>query len=186
MGRRRDAEATRAAILKSAETRLREKGPASLRLDDVAADVGVSRQAVLHHFKSRDGLLRAVVQQAWVGLFMDLGALAAGEGPIDPDDFLDRVDDVARRRGNARLGAWLLLSESGLPEGFFEGALSSLPARLGEGESTEDAQFALLLAGAALFGDAIFGGRLRQALGMEDGEDARAAFRAWVAKRLTS
>ncbi len=185
MGRRRDAEATRAAILESAERRLREEGPASLRLDDVASDVGVSRQAVLHHFKSRDGLLRSVVQQAWVGLFMDLGALAAGEGPIDPDDFLDRVDDVARRRGNARLGAWLLLSESGLPEGFFEGALSSLPARVG-GEDSKDASFALLLAGAALFGDAIFGARLRQALGMGDGEDARAEFRAWVAKRLTS
>ncbi len=184
MARPRNAELTRAAILASAEERLRATGPGSLRLDDIASDVGVSRQAVLHHFGSRDGLLRAVVQGAWSALFADLAGLAGASGRLEPDAFLDLVDDAARRKGNARLGAWLLLSEQGLDEGFFEGALEGLPAQLDPDRATDEARYALLLSGAALFGDAIFGTRLRQALGLPDGEGERAAFRAWLASRI--
>ncbi|MCO4774336.1 MAG: TetR/AcrR family transcriptional regulator [Deltaproteobacteria bacterium] len=183
MARRRDAAATRAAILSSAETRLRADGPASLRLDDVARDVGVSRQAVLHHFGSRDALLRSVVERAWAGLFDNLGALAAGAGSLDPVAFLELVDDVARTKGNARLGAWLLLSQAGLPEGFFAGALEELPSSV-ESDTPDNAKYALLLVGAALFGDAIFGERLRQALGLPDGEEHREAFRHWMASLI--
>lgn len=153
-------------------------------MDDVASDVGVSRQAVLHHFGSRDALLRSVVERAWAGLFTDLGGLAAGAGQLDPVAFLEVVDDVARRKGNARLGGWLLLSESGLPEGFFEGALEQLPDTLGQYVPPDEARYQLLLVGAAIFGDAIFGGRLRQALGLPDGEEERRAFRQWLASRV--
>ncbi len=183
MARRRNTELTRAAILASAEERLRARGPGSLRLDDIAGDVGVSRQAVLHHFGSREGLLRAVVERAWSGLFEDLSGLTGASGSLEPDAFLDLVDDVARGKGNARLGAWLLLTEQGLPEGFFAGALDGLPDQL-DPERSDEARYALLLSGAALFGDAIFGARLRQALGLPDGEEERAAFRAWLAKKL--
>lgn len=186
MARRRNAEATRAAILASAEARLRESGPASLRLDEIAKDVGVSRQAVLHHFGSREGVLRAVVERAWSGLFSDLAGLAGASQQLEPAAFLDLVDDVARRKGNARLGAWLLLSQKGLPEDFFAGALEGLPGQLDPDREVDEARYSLLLIGAALFGDAIFGTRLRQALGLRDGEEERAAFRAWLAERLQS
>jgi len=184
MARRRNAEATKAAILASAEEHLRATGPGSLRLDEIAKDVGVSRQAVLHHFGSREGVLRAVVERAWSGLFADLAGLAGASRELDPAAFLELVDDVARQKGNARLGAWLLLSEQGLPEGFFAGALEALPTQLDPERRAEEARYALLLIGAALFGDAIFGTRLRQALGLPDGEDERSAFRAWLAARL--
>jgi len=178
--RRRPAHETRATILAAAEVRLRADGPGALRLDDVAADVGISRQAVLHHFGSRSGLMRSVVEQAWTGLFADLGSLAGG-GDLDPREFLERVDDVARQRGNARLGAWLLLSGEGLPDEVFDQPLGELsPANAGD----PDANFGLLAIGAAVFGDALFGNRLRQVLGLPDGEDERAAFRAWLADRL--
>ena len=49
---RRTAEAARAAILEAAEKRLAEAGPAGIRLQGVAADVGVSHPTVLHHFCS--------------------------------------------------------------------------------------------------------------------------------------
>ena len=88
---------------------------------------------------------------------------------------------VARQRGNARLGAWLLLSGEGLPDEVFDQPLGELsPANAGD----PDANFGLLAIGAAVFGDALFGNRLRQVLGLPDGEDERAAFRAWLADRL--
>ncbi len=177
MRRRRPAHETRADILQAAQLRLRQSGPTALRLDDVAADVGISRQAVLHHFGSRDGLLRAVVEGAWTGLFGDLATLVAAQGEAEPQDFVELVDDVARKRGNARLGAWLLLSEQGLPDSLFEGVdLAS--------DSPAEDRFDLLLVGAALFGDAVFGARLRQVLGLADGEEERAAFRTWLVERL--
>lgn len=175
---RRTAEATRDALLDAAQALLVARGPDAITLDAVGAAIGVSRQAVLHHFGSRAGVLRAVVERSWKGLFADLATLSRTEGR-SADTFVDRVDDVARRRGNARLGAWLLLSGEGLPDEVFEGALQGLP-------TDRDAAFELLLIGSALFGDAIFGTRLRQALGLAEGEDEREEFRRWLVKRLKS
>ncbi len=180
--KRRPAAETQAEIIEVARRLVAESGPAELRLDEVAQEVGVSRQAVLHHFGSREGLLREVVGRAWLGLFGDLRGLA--EGQPSREELIDRVDDVTRTGGNARLGAWLLLSDKGLPVEVFEGALADLPVKLSPGSSERDARYELLLVGSALFGDAIFGERLRQALGMPDDEAARADFRAWLGERL--
>src|SRR4051812_32579591 len=62
--RRRDAEDARAAILDAAERRLVLAGPAGIRLQEVAADVGVSHPTVLHHFGSREALVAAVIHRA--------------------------------------------------------------------------------------------------------------------------
>jgi AcrR family transcriptional regulator len=181
---RRTAEETRHAILSAARQRLLSDGPDTVRLDDVAADVGVSRQAVLHHFHSREGLMRAVVEQAWTGLFRDLSTLAEA-GSLGPATFVDRVDEVARQQGNARLGAWLLLTGEGLPEHVFRDAVADLPHQArASGLAERDARYGLLLVGAALFGDALFGVRLRQALGLPDTEADRADFRSWLAEHL--
>ncbi len=171
--RRRSAEEAKEQILGAAGRQLAVRGPAAVTLDDVAAEVGISRQAVLHHFGSREALLRAVVERAWRGLFAELAGVEAG----DPAHLVDRVDEVARKRGHARVGAWLLLSGEGLPAEVFEGALAS------PGSPLED-RYAMLLVGAALFGDAVFGERLRQALGLPDGEAERADFRRWLSRRL--
>lgn len=173
---RRNATETRSACIEAARELLVAHGPAGVHLDAVAAAVGVSRQAVLHHFESREGLMRAVVAQAWLGLFADL-APALRSSQASPEAFVDRVDDVTRRQGNARLGAWLLLSGEGLPDAVFQGALGPV--------APEEAD-RLLLVGAALFGDAIFGSRLRQALGVPDDEASRARFRQVLVDRAWS
>jgi len=189
MGRkRRPAAVMRAEILEITQRQLVAGGPASIRLDEVAAELDVSRQAILHHFGSREGLLRAVVEKAWVGLFQDLIVLAQSVEGMQPEPFVDLVDEVVRERGNARLGAWLLLSDQGLPEAIFDGVLAQLPSAVGSAHaskpSEEDARNGLLLVAAALFGDAIFGGRLRQALGAPDGPAERKQFRRWLASRV--
>ncbi|TNE90911.1 MAG: TetR/AcrR family transcriptional regulator [Deltaproteobacteria bacterium] len=184
--RRRSAEETKRIILDVAQDQLAAHGLDGMTLDAIAAEVGVSRQAVLHHFGSRAGLMRAVVGEAWGGLFSALSSLDASD--LGPREFLDTVDQVVRKKGHARIGAWLLLSGKGLPPEVFEGVLAELPkqaeGRVPEGATQKDVEFGLLLVAAALFGDAIFGERLRQALGLPDGEEERESFRAWMAERL--
>ncbi len=182
--RRRPAAETRAEILDAARELLMAQGPARLRLDDVASDVGISRQAVLHHFGSREGLMRAVVERAWSTLFADLSQLRSSD--LSPDGFLDSLDDVVRRQGNARLGAWLLLSGKGLPDTVFDGVLADLPDRIAADvdRPVEDVRYGLLLAGATMFGDAVFGERLRHALDLPDDESSRQDFRRWLASRM--
>lgn len=172
---RRSAAETQALILEQAQRLLVLDGPARLRLDDVAKAVGISRQAVLHHFGSREGLMREVVARAWAGLFEELAGL--GEA-TSSDAFVDRVDEVTRKHGNARLGGWLLLSGQGLPDEAFDGRLAHLAG------DSDEARFATLAVGAALFGDAVFGAKLRLALGMPDTEADRERFRRWLGRRL--
>ncbi|MCD0167012.1 TetR/AcrR family transcriptional regulator, partial [Deinococcus sp. 12RED42] len=57
MPRSRQPELTRAALLAAASTVLREQG-ASLSLDAVARAAGVSKGGLLHHYPTRDALLR--------------------------------------------------------------------------------------------------------------------------------
>ena len=40
-----------------------ESGPAGIRLQDVAREVGVSHPTILHHFGSRDRLVEAVIKR---------------------------------------------------------------------------------------------------------------------------
>ena len=62
--RRRTAEEARREILEAARVRLAKGGPEAVRLQDVAADVGISHPAILHHFESREGLLQALATSA--------------------------------------------------------------------------------------------------------------------------
>ena len=59
--RRRSAAETRDAILEAAERRLVDGGPEAIRLQEIAADAGISHPAILHHFGSREGLVEAMV-----------------------------------------------------------------------------------------------------------------------------
>ena len=95
----------------------------------------------------------------------------------------DLVDDSVRVKGNARIGAWLLLSGRGLPESMFQDALTNLAPGMGDKEEVEG-RYAMLILATSLFGDAIFGERIRQVLGMPDDEEERRRFRHWMAEKL--
>jgi AcrR family transcriptional regulator len=57
------AEQTRARIIDAAITRFAADGPGA-SLDAVAADVGVTKGALYHHFASKNGLVEAVYREA--------------------------------------------------------------------------------------------------------------------------
>src|SRR5262245_22968737 len=95
--RRLPAEEARERILEAARTRLKECGPDGLRLQDIAADVGVAHPTVLHHFGNREGLVRALVNRTLVDLEKYLvRCFMSGDAPDNLPAMMDRVDRIMR------------------------------------------------------------------------------------------
>ncbi|MFG3202980.1 TetR/AcrR family transcriptional regulator [Streptomyces sp. NPDC048192] len=70
----------RAALLKSAERTLREKGVGALSLRELARDAGVSHAAPGRHFKDKQALMDALALEGYERLNRALGAAAAQPG----------------------------------------------------------------------------------------------------------
>ncbi len=200
--RRRSAEDAKRAILDAAASRFAADGPAGIRLQQIAADVGVSHPAVLHHFGSREDLMRAVIERAFGALREELLAVLTTPDPsaIDGPALIERVFETLGGHGQARLMAWLALSghaddtrrrDNGA---FFIRELAQAvhtqrrSAFVGSGRRTppfEDSLFAILLTTLALIGDALLGEPARASCGLED-PDAGRRFRKWFAEMLVA
>ncbi len=191
---RRSAEEAQRMILDAAESRLAQVGPAGLRLQEVAADVGIAHPTILHHFGSREGLIHAVVQRALSALHSDLmhelQRELAGD-KTDPAKLINRAFQTLSQRGHARLWVWLALSGQ-LPPSVQpwvrEIATLSHAARTkrrGQEPSFEGTLFRTMLAGLALFGEAIIGDAMRQSAGLAHDPKAAARFRAWLGRFLS-
>src|SRR5207302_7893203 len=61
---RRSPEEARRLILDTAQALIARAGPEGLRLQEIAAAAGISHPLILHHFGSREGLVRALTQEA--------------------------------------------------------------------------------------------------------------------------
>ena len=59
---RRTPEEARRLILETAQALIASTGPEGLRLQDIAAAAGISHPLILHHFGSREGLVRALTR----------------------------------------------------------------------------------------------------------------------------
>lgn len=195
---RRSKEEARAQILDAAERRLRDAGPAAIRLQDVAADVGISHPAVLHHFESRDGLLTAVVERAIERLQADLARVigeAPSRGASDGAALFEIVAETLFEKGHARLIAWLLLSgydpfaSPMIRAGWRAIADMTHAARLAATTAKpkptlEDTDFTIVLSSLALFGQAIAGRATFAAAGLSSEARTEKRFRAWLARLL--
>jgi AcrR family transcriptional regulator len=202
--RRLSAEQSRERILAAAERKLGEVGPEGLRLTDVAAELSISHPAILHHFGSREELVRAVVVRAMsrfnerlVAALEGGGAASqGGEAPQGREALLDMIAEFYGRAGNARLLAFLVLSrrtprararaESGRAlERVIALAHARRVALHPEREiDFEDTRFRSQLSALSLLGDAIFGDVIRHASGDAVGAEASRAFRKRLARLL--
>jgi AcrR family transcriptional regulator len=189
---RRTAEEARRAILDAAERQLGDVGPSGLRLQEIAREVGVSHPALLHHFGSREGLVKAVVVRAIEGLqaaLVDAIALIP-PGEMETARLFEQVSTVLSQKGYARVMAWVILSGHAESE-----ELSSLRvvadatharrrelwAEAGSGEpSYEDTRFTVLLSALVMFADGFAGAEMRASAGLADDENAALRFRAWL------
>ncbi len=190
--RRRTAAAARELILDVAERRLAEVGPGGLRLQDIAAEVGVSHPTILHHFESREGLVEAVVRRGVGALNQDILESMRKFDPRaeGPDDLIERVFEVFGDRGHARLLAWLGLS--GRAPTHQDTELRDIAEACHVVRRTiwakeppfEDTLFTMLLAGLVAIGDGVSGDLLRTSAGLGDDRDAKKRFRRWLARLL--
>jgi AcrR family transcriptional regulator len=190
--RRRTAEQARREILDAAEKQLSRAGPDSIRLQDVARAVGVSHPTVLHHFGSRDELVRAVVERAFETLQSELvGAFQMTEiRERETLTLLNRVSQTLGQRGYARLLAWLVLS--GAPRKptiapirvVAEAAHANRRRQGMKAANFEDTLFITMLAALVMFADALAGENLRVSAGLSSDREAPQRFRTWLAKLI--
>ena len=192
---RRTAEEAKSVILDAAEKRLREHGPAGIRLQELAADIGISHPAILHHFGSRDGLVEAVVRRSLevlrVRILEEIRQQMRRE--VDIAAILDAVYSIMAESGNARLIAWLSLAGNG-PRGdtrtmrvLAEAAhvrMVSDGRTEGRKFDFEDMMFTVMLVGAAAIGSGVVGDVMRHSMGLENDEGAEARFRQWLSVLL--
>lgn len=187
---RRSAEGAKRAILDAAERLLLEVGPSAIRLQDVAAEVGISHPAVLHHFGSREALVEAVADRALRGLQADLVARFSDASKLpDPKESLDAVFSVLGDRGHARLVAWLTLSGLSRPTKESRAywttvidAVHGLRTKVVPKALREETTFVLMLSALALFGEALIGEPMFQDASVD--KAGRARFRAWLGELM--
>lgn len=86
--RQKKAERTRGQILEAAALRFAESGFSETRLEDVGKDVGIGRSAVLYHFKDKQLLYRAVLDELFGGLLAVLRSSLMAGGTL-----ADRLED---------------------------------------------------------------------------------------------
>lgn len=187
---RRTPEDARALILDAAEACMAKAGPAGLRLQEVAELAGVSHPTILHHFESREGLIRAVHVKSLTQLREVLTAAMTGaDASVQPV----AATFAAFRDGLAQRLLWILQSgpppaESNLP--IFEEMIDHLHAirlriaKPGETVDREDTRAVVHLTVVAAFGDAVIGQRLRRSPTPEADAAGAARFADWFARLL--
>jgi TetR/AcrR family transcriptional regulator len=100
------AERTRAAILVEAQRLFAERGFTDTRLEDLADAVGLKRPALFYHFKDKQALYDAVVEDLFGDLWGRTESILTGPGPIAErleNSIGAWVDGVAARPAIARL-----------------------------------------------------------------------------------
>jgi len=198
MARRRrrtrlSAEEARARILEAASERLRAVGPQGLKLTTLAKELGVSHQAILHHFGSRDGLVHAVMKEALDALQKELAA-----GLMVLDDEHERggqrlIEHAFRVMADERYGRLLGYLALENPEGseldrrrplqmLAQMAHVVRERNAGAPRELRDTQFVLVLLAYAVLGASVFERPVLLASGLGEDPDAPDDFREWLAE----
>lgn len=194
--RRLDAEAARELILDATEKRLVNVGPSGIRLQDVAADTGVSHSTVLHHFGSRELLVKAVIARALRGIQENLvDALQRSKGePEELEAMFENVAEVLEQTGHSRVVFWLALEghhfdENDAPIGALVDAAHAM--RLGRRKdkkrpSREDTARTVVLAALTLCCGSVLTPSLLGNAGLGKDAASQARFRSWFMRLLIS
>ncbi len=186
--KRLSGEEARQRILDAADEELRRSGPDALKLTTLAKELGVSHQAILHHFGSRDGLVAAVVRRALESLWAEL---AGGLRVLEDHErgtgvLLDRAFEVMVDEGHGRLLTWLALAD---PEGEMQkeeplAYLAQMAHAIRERDhgasDLRDTTFMLIMLSHVVLGMSVFEKGAFVAAGLADDPDATEAYRTWV------
>lgn len=194
--RRLEAAAARELILDATEKQLVITGPGGIRLQEVAKEAGVSHPTVLHHFGSREALVRAVCERSIRAIHASLvQAIGASTGEEDQlAAMLDAVSHAVTRSGHARIVMWLALEGHGLSgsavrlDPVIDATHELRRTRFREkGRRTppkEDTAYAIVLATLAVLASAVIGPTILENAGLAADDAGQRKFRAWFARAL--
>lgn len=195
---RRSPDEARRLILEAAEKRLAAGGPDAVRVQHIAADLGITDAAIYHHFKNREGLLDALARFGARNLKTAMeDVIARFDG--DRED-IDAVAALAletfERRGYARLVLWL--SIAGIPSdrgsGMFDNLgraferrfLAASPPGTDKATAARDARFLATLLVLVVFAEPMLGTISRRSIGLGGGRATTLQFRRWFSGAMLS
>ncbi len=192
--RRLDSAAARELILDATEKRLVVAGPSGIRLQEVAADAGVSHPTVLHHFGSRELLVQAVISrslQSISGAIVEAIARSQGD-ETQAEAIVESVATTFEKTGHARVVLWLALEGyaiDGSGGGLKDVVEATHAMRLARSKKSarptrDDTARTVVLAALALVGGAVIGSTLLQNAGLVGDARSGVQFRKWLARLL--
>jgi AcrR family transcriptional regulator len=185
---RRSVEDARRVILDAAQRRLIAGGPDAVRVQTVAADVGLTDAAVHYHFGNREGLIEALVADAGRRLRQDLRDAVENWEPdsLDIADLVRRVRHTVDTEGHARLTAWLVLSGwtphgQGLLRPVAEAIHQRRAATFGDHRppKLEDSLFCIELLALVVWAEALTGDAWRRSVGLPSENAIAERFITW-------
>jgi AcrR family transcriptional regulator len=202
---RRTPEDARRRILEAAEKRLAAGGPEAVRIQHVAADLGLTDAAIYHHFGNREGLMDALSRFGARRLRTATEEMVAGWGDGEPDieALVELAVDTFERRGYSNLILWLsaqgLSSDRGA--GMFDAIARTFEARATEQASTTnrkrvggesiragstvlEPRFLAALLVMVCAAEPVLGSVARRSVGLGGGRPTALRFRAWFAALL--
>jgi AcrR family transcriptional regulator len=199
--RRRTAEEARRLILEAAEKRLISGGMEAIRLQDIAADVGMAHAVISHHFGNREGLMEALTRYASDRFQETVTRVLATESVGNPaNNRLEQIHhavEVAAReivdQGYGRLWAWLVVSGRDWRtqvEGMFGGLARIIHAfrvqwSVEDGQpppDMEDTRFWMILGFRMFIGEAFSGPYAQLSVGLPGDEETEHRFRLWLSR----
>lgn len=196
--RRLDADAARALILDATEKRLVAAGPSGIRLQEVAADAGVSHPTVLHHFGSRELLVKAVISRSLQSINSTLvEAIEGSQGDEEQlEAMLENVAIALGKTGHGRVILWLALEGhkiDGAEVRLTDVVDATHALRLSryaemhpraKKPTRDDTARTVVLAALALVGGTVIGPTLLENAGLGTDAKSGTGFRAWLARLL--
>lgn len=190
--RRLDAETARALILDAAERHLVTVGPSGIRLQEVAAQAGVSHPTVLHHFGSRELLVKAVITRSLRTIHtMVIDAMdKSGGDEAKLEALLENVASALETSGHARIMLWLSLEGHHIDaddvplSDVVDAAHAVRLARTKRAKKPTREDTARIIVLVSLVCSTVLIPTLLESAGLAADAPARARFRRWVARLL--
>lgn len=122
--RQRDAERTRAELLRVATEVFAEAGYSGARVDEIAERTSTTKRMIYYYFGGKEGLYRAVLEDAYLGIRRAEQELHVGD--LEPVDAVRRLAELTYDHHNANPAFIRLVSIENIHHGSFMQQIDSL------------------------------------------------------------
>lgn len=180
---RRTPDDAKRLILDTGERHLLDGGPDAVRVQVVAAELGITDAAVHYHFGSRQELVEAVIRRAGRRLRDDLTATVAAwqADELDLGALVERLRATMEDEGQSRLTAWMVLT-GWRPEGrgLLRPVAEAVHDRRSQRVPVDDTMFAIALLGLVAWGNSLMGDPWRRSVGLPSDRATNERFLEWT------